>query len=134
MNHTMEHSTEERTNLLIALRYKESLSFPIAAKSEMDFSPSSTTPSESHYKRYWTQLGGMPAVIAGLLLGATFTAVLHHMYLFILRGCAVSSQFWIKNSSNALSTLIQWLCAGSVSVLLPQLMGRALYSMQNDYS
>ncbi len=61
-------------------------------------------------------------MIAGLLLGAAFTAVLHHVYLLILRGRAVSSQFWIKNSSNALSTLVQWLCMGSVSVSLTQLV------------
>ncbi|KAK0431400.1 hypothetical protein EV421DRAFT_2024556 [Armillaria borealis] len=105
----MEHSTEERTNLLTPLRYKEGLSFPTAAKSETDFSPSSTTLPESHYKGQWIRLGITAAMIVGLLFGATFTAVLH---LFILRGRAVSSQFWIKNSSNALSTLVQWLCAG----------------------
>ncbi len=76
----------------------------------------------------------MLAMIVRLLLGAAFTAMLHHVYLFILQGYAVSSQFWIKNSSNALSTLFQWLCAGSVSVSLPQLVSSALYSTQNDYS
>ncbi|PBK65011.1 hypothetical protein ARMSODRAFT_1022714 [Armillaria solidipes] len=118
----MEHTTEERTNLLTPLRYKEGLLFPTAAKSETDFSPSSTTLPESHYKGQWIRLGITPAMIVGLLFGATFTAVLHHIYLFILRGRAVSSQFWIKNSYNALSTLVQWLCAGSVSVSLPQLI------------
>ncbi|KAK0207466.1 hypothetical protein IW262DRAFT_1302681 [Armillaria fumosa] len=62
-----------------------------------------------------------PGVISGLLFSATLTAVLHHVYLFILQGHTVSGQFWIKNSSNALSTLVQWLCRGSISVSLTQL-------------
>ncbi|KAK0505466.1 hypothetical protein EDD18DRAFT_1326541 [Armillaria luteobubalina] len=62
------------------------------------------------------RLGGTPGVIAGLLFGAALTAVLHHIYLFILRGHTVSGQFWIKNSSNVLSTLVQWLCRGSISI------------------
>ncbi|KAG7439749.1 uncharacterized protein BT62DRAFT_1010120 [Guyanagaster necrorhizus] len=65
--------------------------------------------------------------MAGLLLGAAFTAVLHHIYLFILRGHAVSGQSWIKNS-NALSTLVQWLCTASVSVSLTQPVNSILYS------
>ncbi|PBK65004.1 hypothetical protein ARMSODRAFT_1053310 [Armillaria solidipes] len=72
------------------------------------------------------RLGGTPGVIAGLLFGAALTAGLHHVYLFVLQGRTVSSQFWTKNSSNVLSALVQWLCTASVSVSLTQLIRRLI--------
>ncbi|PBK81946.1 hypothetical protein ARMGADRAFT_1090816 [Armillaria gallica] len=68
------------------------------------------------------RLSGPPLIMAVLLLAAAFTAILHHFYLTFLRGRDVQHQFWIKNSSNALSTLVQWLCAASVSTSLTQLI------------
>ncbi|KAK0226214.1 hypothetical protein IW262DRAFT_1457441 [Armillaria fumosa] len=68
------------------------------------------------------RLDGPPLVMTVLLLAATFTVILHHFYLTFLRGRGVQHQFWIKNSSNALSTLVQWLCAASVSTSLTQLI------------
>ncbi|KAK0241022.1 hypothetical protein EDD85DRAFT_764124 [Armillaria nabsnona] len=68
------------------------------------------------------RLRATPAIMDRLLLSAALIAVLHHVYLLILRGRTVSGQFWVKNSSNALSTLVQWLCMGSVSESLTQLI------------
>ncbi|KAK0437410.1 hypothetical protein EV421DRAFT_1975540 [Armillaria borealis] len=116
----MAHHREEHTDL--PSRSNDDLSFPTPAESEMDFSSLSATLSESAHTAQRMRLGGTPALVAGLSLGAALTAVLHHIFLFILRGHTVSAQFWIKNSSNALSTLVQWLCTASVSVSLTQLI------------
>ncbi|KAK0470980.1 hypothetical protein IW261DRAFT_1572500 [Armillaria novae-zelandiae] len=58
--------------------------------------------------------------MVGLLVISAATAILHHIYLSFLRNRDVKQQFWIKNSSNALSTSIQWLCAASLSLSLTQ--------------
>ncbi len=121
----MDHHREEITELLTPSGSNDDLSPPTQEKSETDLSSSSSSATISESPLSPAQrirLGGTPAVIAGLLLGAALIAVLHHVYLFILRGRTVSSQFWIKNSSNALSTLVQWLSMGSVSVSLTQLV------------
>ncbi len=57
-----------------------------------------------------------------MLLGAGLTAGIHHVFLTFLQGRDAQDQFWIRNSSNALSTLVHWLCAGSVSISLTQLV------------
>ncbi|KAK0240997.1 hypothetical protein EDD85DRAFT_934124 [Armillaria nabsnona] len=120
----MYRNKEERDDLLLPSGSNDDLSFPSpAAWSEVGHSSSSATlvePPAPIARRI--RLGGTPGVIAGLLFGAALTAVLHHVYLFVLRGRTVSDQFWIKNSSNALSMLVQWLCMGSVSVSLTQLI------------
>ncbi|KAK0462306.1 uncharacterized protein EV420DRAFT_1523990 [Desarmillaria tabescens] len=118
----MDHHREERADLLTPSWSSEDQSFSTPAKSETDLSSSSATLAESPPTAQRIQLRGTPAVIAVLLLGAALTAGMHHVYLFILQGRTVSSQFWIKNSSNALSTLVQWLCIASVSVSLTQLI------------
>lgn len=118
----MYYHKEERADLL-SLSGSNDQPFPASATwSEVGLSSSSATLVESLPTVRQIRLGGTPAVIASLLLGAALTAVLHHVYLFILQGRTVSGQFWIKNSSNALSTLVQWLCMGSVSVSLTQLV------------
>ncbi len=119
----MDHHREEITELLTPSVSNDDLSPPTQEKSETNLSSSSATLSESPLSpAQRIRLRGTPAVIAGLLLGAALTAVLHHVYLSKLRGRTVFGQFWIKNSSNALSTLVQWLCMGSVSVSLTQLV------------
>ncbi|KAK0227227.1 hypothetical protein EDD85DRAFT_794501 [Armillaria nabsnona] len=73
----------------------------------------------------WARVrSGTPLMMVGLLVVAAVTALLHHVYLSFLHGQDVQQQlqqFWIKNSSNALSTAIQWLCAASLSLSLTQL-------------
>ncbi|KAK0432423.1 hypothetical protein EV421DRAFT_1910929 [Armillaria borealis] len=119
----MDHHDEERVDLLTTSVSNDDLSLPPPSTSlEAGFSSSSATLLESTPTAQWIRLGGTPVVIAGLLFVATLGAVLHHLYLFILQGRAVSGQFWIKNSSNALSTFVQWLCMGSVSLSLTQLI------------
>ncbi|KAK0209695.1 hypothetical protein IW262DRAFT_1528555 [Armillaria fumosa] len=68
------------------------------------------------------RVGNTPLIIISLVIAAAATATLHHIYLSFLRGREVRQQFWIKNSSNALSTSIQWLCAASVSQSLTQII------------
>ncbi|PBK95094.1 hypothetical protein ARMGADRAFT_1144795 [Armillaria gallica] len=117
------HREEIGTELLTPSRSNGDLSPPTEENPETNLSSSSAMLSESPLSpAQRIRLRGTPAVIAGLLLGAALTAVLHHIYLSNLRGRTVSVQFWIKNSSNALSTLVQWLCMGSVSVSLTQLI------------
>ncbi len=124
----MDCNKEERDDLLLPSGSNDDLSFPSTATwSEVGHSSSSATLVEPPPIARWIRLGGTPGVIAGLLFGAALTAVLHHIYLFILRGRTVSDQFWIKNSSNVLSMLVWWLCMGSVSVSLTQLVS-ILYS------
>ncbi|PBK65005.1 hypothetical protein ARMSODRAFT_1022709 [Armillaria solidipes] len=119
----MDRHREETTELLTPSGSNDDLSPPTQEKSETNPSSSSATLSESPLSpAQRIRLRGTPGVIAGLLLGAALTAVLHHVYLSNLRGRTVSGQFWIKSSSNALSTLVQWLCMGSVSVSLTQLI------------
>ncbi|SJL15175.1 uncharacterized protein ARMOST_18661 [Armillaria ostoyae] len=119
----MDRHREEITDLLTPSGSNDDLSPPTREKSETNLSSSSATLVESPLTpAQRIRLRGTPAVIAGLLLGAALTAVLHHVYLSKLRGRTVSGQFWIKNSSNALSTLVQWLCMGSVSLSLTQLI------------
>ncbi len=119
----MDRHKDERDDLLLPSGSNDDLSFPSPATwSEVGHSSSSATLVEPPPIVRQIRLGGTPGVIAGLLFGAALTAVLHHVYLLILRGRTVSGQFWIKNSSNALSTLVQWLCMGSVSVSLTQLV------------
>ncbi len=65
---------------------------------------------------------GKPMAMVRMLLGAGLTASIHHAFLTILQGHDGQEQFWIKNSSNTLSTLVHWLCTGSVSISLTQLM------------
>ncbi|KAK0193425.1 hypothetical protein F5146DRAFT_1134096 [Armillaria mellea] len=60
--------------------------------------------------------------IAGLIVGAVFVSVVHHSFLVFLQGRRVEEQFWMKNSSNALSIVVQSLCAASVSMSLTQLI------------
>ncbi|PBK95079.1 hypothetical protein ARMGADRAFT_1144773 [Armillaria gallica] len=119
----MDYHKEERDDLLLPSRSNDDLLFPSPATwSEVGHSSSSVTLVEPPPIARRIRLGGTPGVIAGLLFGAALTAVLHHVYLFFLRGRTVSGQFWIKNSSNAVSTLVQWLCMGSVSVSITQLV------------
>ncbi len=125
---TMDHDKEERDDLLPPSGSNDGPSFPVSVTwSEARHSSSSATLVQSPSTARRLRLGGTPGVVAGLLFGAALTAVLHHVYLFVLRGRTVSDQFWIKNSSNALSMLVQWLCMGSVSVSLTQLVS-ILYS------
>ncbi|KAK0207471.1 hypothetical protein IW262DRAFT_1419737 [Armillaria fumosa] len=120
---TMNHHKEEYDDLLLPSRPNDGLSSSASATwSEARHSSSSATLAESPPTARRTWMAGTPSVIAGLLSGAALTAVLHHVYLFILQGRTVSGQFWIKNSSNVLSMLVQWLCMGSVSVSLTQLI------------
>ncbi|KAK0241013.1 hypothetical protein EDD85DRAFT_934126 [Armillaria nabsnona] len=117
------NNLEERDDLLLPSGSNDDLSFPSPATwSEVGHSSLSATLVEPPPIARRIRLGGTPGVIAGLLFGAALTAGLHHVYLFVLRGRTVSDQFWIKNSSNALSMLVQWLCMGSVSVSLMQLI------------
>ncbi|PBK65009.1 hypothetical protein ARMSODRAFT_1087653 [Armillaria solidipes] len=119
----MDRHKEEHDDLLPPSGSNDGPSFPVSIPwSEAGHSSSSATLVQSPSTTRRIRLGRTPGVIAGLLFGAALTAVLHHVYLFILRGRTVSGQFWIKNSSNALSTLVQWLCMGSVSVSLTQLI------------
>ncbi|PBK65007.1 hypothetical protein ARMSODRAFT_1087652 [Armillaria solidipes] len=119
----MDCHKEERDDLLPPSGSNDGPSFPVSVTwSEAGYSSSSATLVQSPSTARRIRLGGTPGVIVGLLFGAALTAVLHHVYLFILRGRTVSGQFWIKNSSNALSTLVQWLCMGSISVSLTQLI------------
>ncbi|KAK0184142.1 hypothetical protein F5146DRAFT_1145785 [Armillaria mellea] len=119
----MDHHREERDDLPPPSGSNDDPAFPSAATwSETGHSSSSATLVESLSTAPQIQLGGTPAAVAGLLFSAALTALLHHVFLSILRGRTVSAQFWIKNSSNALSTLVQWLCMGSVSVSLTQLI------------
>lgn len=48
--------------------------------------------------------------------------LVHHFFLVFLRGPVVQQQLWMKNTSNALSTLVQGLCVASLSVSLTQLV------------
>ncbi|PBK95087.1 hypothetical protein ARMGADRAFT_1061841 [Armillaria gallica] len=108
---TMEHHKEEHDDLLRPSGSNDDPSFPASA------TLSEACPTAGHSSSSATlaqppldatqriRLGGTPGVIAGLLFGAALAAVLHHVYLFILRGHTVSGQFWIKNSSNALNPL-----------------------------
>ncbi|PBK65001.1 hypothetical protein ARMSODRAFT_1022706 [Armillaria solidipes] len=119
----MNRHRGEIIELLTPSGSNDDLSLPTPEKSETNLSSSSATLFESPLSpAQRIRLRGTPAVIAGLLFGAALTAVLHHVYLSKLRGRTVSGQFWIKNSSNALSTLVQWLFMGSVSVSLTQLI------------
>ncbi len=122
---TMDHHKEEHADLLPPSGSNDDTFPAVAPWSEAGHSSSSATLVEPTARRI--RLGGTLGVIAYLLFGAALTAVLHHVYLFILRGRTVSSQFWIKNSSNVLSTLVQWLCRASISVSLTQLVS-ILYS------
>ncbi|KAK0431398.1 hypothetical protein EV421DRAFT_1743149 [Armillaria borealis] len=119
----MDRHKEEHDDLLPPSGSNDGPSFPVSVTwSEAGYSSSSATLVQSPSTTRRIRLGRTPGVIAGLLFGAALTAVLHHVYLFILRGRTVSGQFWIKNSSNALSTLVQWLCMGHfalVSILAP---------------
>ncbi|KAK0219265.1 hypothetical protein IW262DRAFT_1462925 [Armillaria fumosa] len=77
---------------------------------------------QSRVAGVWTRFhSGTPLMMVGLLVVAAATAALHHIYLSFLRSRDVKQQFWIKNSSNALSTSIQWLCAASLSLSVTQL-------------
>ncbi|KAK0220708.1 hypothetical protein IW262DRAFT_1494690 [Armillaria fumosa] len=67
-------------------------------------------------------LGGTPMGMVGMLLGAVIIAGIHHFFLAFLQGRDAQEQFWIKNTSNAFSTLVQWLCKGTVTVSLTQLI------------
>ncbi|KAK0454219.1 uncharacterized protein EV420DRAFT_1555814 [Desarmillaria tabescens] len=69
-----------------------------------------------------TMLSGPNLTIVGLIAGAAFVSVVHHFFLVFLRGRRVEEQFWMKNTSNALSIVVQSLCAVSVSVSLTQLI------------
>ncbi len=84
--------------------------------------------------RAWGRVhNGTPLMMVGLLVVAAVTALLHHIYLSFLHGQNVQQQlqqFWIKNSSNALSTSIQWLCAASLSLLLTQLVRNLSSSLE----
>ncbi|KAK0194747.1 hypothetical protein F5146DRAFT_1171901 [Armillaria mellea] len=123
----MDYHKEERTSLLSPSVSDDELSFSSPATSSGDvYSFSSAALAEAQPTGRRTRLGGTPAVIAGLLFGAALTAVVHHVYLFILRGRIVSSQFWIKNCSNVLSALVQWLCIASLLVSLTQLIRRLI--------
>ncbi|PBK65014.1 hypothetical protein ARMSODRAFT_1053323 [Armillaria solidipes] len=120
---TMDHHKEEHDDLLPPSGSNDGPSFPVSVPwSEAGHSSSSATLVQSPSTAGRIRLGRTLGVIAGLLFGAAVTAVLHHVYLSNLRGRTVSGQFWIKNSSNALSTLVQWLCMGSISVSLTQLI------------
>ncbi len=122
------NNLEERNDLLLPSRSNDDLSFPSPATwSEVGHSSSSATLVEPPPISSTDTTRRNTRSYSGLLFGAALTSVLHHVYLFVLRGRTVSDQFWIKNSSNALSTLVQWLCMGSVSVSLTQLVS-ILYS------
>ncbi|KAK0431396.1 hypothetical protein EV421DRAFT_1927770 [Armillaria borealis] len=100
----MDRHKEERDDLLPPSGSNDGPSFPVSVTwSEAGYSSSSATLVQSPSTARRIRLRGTPGVIAGLLFGAALTAVLHHVYLFILRGRTVSGQFWIKNSSNALN-------------------------------
>ncbi|KAK0505450.1 hypothetical protein EDD18DRAFT_1129500 [Armillaria luteobubalina] len=118
----MDHDKEERADLLPPSGSNDGPFPAVAPWSEAGGSSSSAILVEPLPTARRMRLGGTPGLIAGLLLGAALTAVLHHLYLHALRGHIVASQFWMRNSSNALSTLVQWLCMGSVSVSLTQLI------------
>ncbi|KAK0462303.1 uncharacterized protein EV420DRAFT_1761573 [Desarmillaria tabescens] len=118
-HNTVDHYKEERTDQFTPSVSNDNLPFPTPAKSETDLS---STPSEPPSTAPRIRLGGTPAIVIGILFCATVIAALHHVYLSILRGRKVSGQFWIKNSSNALSTSVQWLCTASIMVSLTQLI------------
>ncbi len=52
---------------------------------------------------------------------------MHHFFLVFLDGRQVEEQFWMKNTSNALSIVVQTLCVASVSVSLTQLVCITIY-------
>lgn len=66
----------------------------------------------------------VPGRIFGLCLAGTVVAVAHHLMLHFLRGRKVAdySQFWVKNASNAFSTVVQWLWAASLTYSLMQVV------------
>ncbi|KAK0482790.1 hypothetical protein IW261DRAFT_1679577 [Armillaria novae-zelandiae] len=108
---------EEETMELIThsrLRNRSSLS-----RSELE-PLSAATPTPPMVKSIL--LGGTPMGMVGMLLGAGTIAGIHHFFLAFLEGRDAQEQFWIKNSSNAFSTLVQWLCTGSVTISLTQLI------------
>ncbi|KAG7441796.1 uncharacterized protein BT62DRAFT_1079752 [Guyanagaster necrorhizus] len=113
----MEEEEPEKVKFLPSSSSQEESSSLINS----DLSPprsSSMLPSSTGIAR----LGNTLWMIIGLLIVAAATATLHHLFLSFLHGREVQQQFWIKNSSNALSTSIQWLCAASVSLSLTQLI------------
>ncbi len=79
------NNLEERDDLLLPSGSNDDLSFPSPATwSEVGHSSSSATLVEPPPIARRIRLGGTPGVIAGLLFGAALTAVLHHVYLFVL--------------------------------------------------
>ncbi|KAK0481211.1 hypothetical protein EDD18DRAFT_797586 [Armillaria luteobubalina] len=118
LNRDKVEDEEEETMELInhsRMRNRSSLS-----KSEMD-PLSAATPTPPPMAKS-ILLGGTPMGMVGMLLGAGIIAGIHHFFLAFLQGHDAQEQFWIKNSSNAFSTLVQWLCTGSVTISLTQLI------------
>ncbi len=72
-------------------------------------------------------LSGSTLTIAGLIMGAALVSGVHHFFLVFLDGRQVEEQFWMKNTSNALSIVVQTLCVASVSVSLTQLVCITIY-------
>ncbi|KAK0436790.1 uncharacterized protein EV420DRAFT_1487406, partial [Desarmillaria tabescens] len=105
---TMELLTHSR------LRNRSSLS-----KSDLD-KPSTIIPTSPPMVKSML-FGGTPIGMVGLLFAAGLTAEIHHFFLIFLQGRDAQGQFRIKKSSNALSTIVQWLCAGSISISLTQI-------------
>ncbi|PBK91986.1 hypothetical protein ARMGADRAFT_1166138 [Armillaria gallica] len=118
LNRSKVKNQEEETMELIThsrMRNRSSLS-----KSELD-PPSAAMPTPPPVAKT-ILFGGTPMSMVGMLLGAGITAGIHHFFLAFLQGRDAQEQFWIKNSSNAFSTLVQWLCTGSVTISLTQLI------------
>ncbi|PBK95112.1 hypothetical protein ARMGADRAFT_1077879 [Armillaria gallica] len=89
---TMDHDKEECDDLLPPSGSNNGPSFPVSITwLEAGHSSSSATLVQPLSTAQQIQLGGTPGVIASLLFDAALTAVLHHVYLFILQGCTMSS-------------------------------------------
>ncbi|KAK0439281.1 uncharacterized protein EV420DRAFT_1734129 [Desarmillaria tabescens] len=69
-----------------------------------------------------TLLSSPSLMIFGLILVAAFIAGVHHFLLAFLHERIVQDQFWMKNTSNTFSILVQTLSAASVSASLMQLI------------
>ncbi len=66
-------------------------------------------------------LSGPVLTMAGLIMGAALISGVHHYILITLKGRRVEgrfSQFQMKNTTNALSIVVQTLCVASVSLSL----------------
>ncbi|KAK0505467.1 hypothetical protein EDD18DRAFT_338483 [Armillaria luteobubalina] len=121
---TTEYHKEERAYLLSPSKYGDDLSFSSPTTSpKAVYSSLSITLAESPVRARRIRSGGTARVIGRLLFGAALSG-LHHIYLSVLQGRTVSGQFWIKNSSNVLSTVVQWVFTASISVSLRQLIRR----------